>query len=178
MNKRWFVLFVCVFVSLLVLGSCSKSKKPVSGKSETTNDPTGNAPIETTVDPNQFKPPTPSIGEKAATDPASIVVRDYYYAIKAKDYEKAYSLITGEFKKRKGTFTEFVAPLSQAADEGRIYDKVTILAVTESQSGQEKIVTFTLSIFEKQNPIELNGAYFLFLQEDGTWKIADTISQP
>lgn len=176
MKKKWIVLFVCIVASFIVVGSCSKTKNPVPNNVSSNN--SGQAPIESTVDPNQFKPPSPSIGEKAATDPASLVVRDYYSAIQAKEYEKAYSMLTGEFKKNKGTFTEFVAPLSQAAADGRVYDQVNIISVTESQSGLEKIVTFSLSIFEKQNPMELNGAYFLFQQEDGTWKIADTITQP
>jgi hypothetical protein len=178
MKKNIIVLLSLVAISTcLLLASCSKTVKVNPSPPDVPLDANGKPPIESQIDPSLVKPPTPATGAEADKDPASTVVRSYYYAIQTKDYEKAYSLITGEFKKKKGTFTDFVKPLAQAEELGRTYGNVTILGVTSSQAGTEKIVTFTLVIFEKQKPITLTGEYFLFQQKDGSWLIADTLSQ-
>jgi hypothetical protein len=177
MNKKMNVLFVLVIVSAIFMSSCYKTAKiPSDSKTGTNLDANGKPAIESTIDPSQIKPPTPVTGEEADKDPASIVIRTYYAAIQSKDYEKAYSLLTGEFKKKKGTFTEFIKPLTQAAEAGRTYGNVSIQGVNTSQAGTEKIVTFSLVIFDNQNPITLNGIYFLFQQPDSSWMIADTLS--
>jgi len=171
------VLLIGIIFCVVFISSCSRSTKAPTGNKTTTGlDANGKPPIESTIDPSQIKPPTPVTGEEADKDPASIVIRTYYAAIQSKDYEKAYSLLTGEFKKKKGTFTEFIKPLTQAAEAGRTYGNVSIQGVNTSQAGTEKIVTFSLVIFEKQNPITLNGIYFLFQQPDSSWMIADTLS--
>jgi hypothetical protein len=177
MKKKMNVLLIGIIFCVVFISSCSKSTNAPSGNKTTTGlDANGKPPIESTIDPSQIKPPTPVTGEEADKDLASIVIRAYYAAIQSKDYEKAYSLLTGEFKKKKGTFTEFIKPLTQAAEEGRTYGNVSIQGVNTSQAGTEKIVTFSLVIFEKQNPITLNGIYFLFQQPDSSWMIADTLS--
>jgi hypothetical protein len=173
MNKKMVMFLVLVIGSAVVFSSCTKTTKaPLSDKTATNPQP-----IESTIDPKQMLQPTPVTGEKANNDPASIAVKDYFFAIQAKQYEKAYALITGEFKKKKGTFTEFVSPLAQAAESGRVYDKVTIQAVNSSESGMEKIVTFSLTLFENQSPMTLHGVYVVIQQKDLTWMITDSLSQ-
>lgn len=172
MVKKCCLLFVLVLI-LSLSWSCSKKSAPA--KTET--DPSGSPSVETTVNPNEVLKPTPVTGEKADKDPASIAVKDYFFAIRAGDYQKAYQLTTGEFRKKKGSLEEFSAPFQQAAKNGRIYDKVTVLGVNTSESGMEKIVTINLTIFENQQAMTLNGVYVVIQQKDKTWKIADNLTQ-
>ena len=172
MIKKCCLLLVLVMILSLSL-SCTKKTNPK--KSDT--DPSSTPAIETSVNPNEVLKPTPVTGEKADKDPASIAVKDYFFAIKAGDYNKAYQLTTGEFRKKKGTLEEFSAPFQQAAKNGRIYDQVTVQGVNTSESGMEKIVTVTLRIFENQQAMTLNGVYVVIQQKDSTWKIADNLTQ-
>ena len=173
MDKKMVRLFLVTCLCLTFLSACGKKvvKKPNIDPS-----PIDKPMIETTIDPAQLIKPTPVTGDLASKDPASLVIIDYFYSIQTEQYEKAYALITGEFKKKKGTFTEFLSPLAQAAANGRKYDKVTILAVNTSQSGMEKVVTCTLTIYENQNPMTLTGAYVVVQKKDLTWVITDTIT--
>lgn len=167
-------LFLVCIVCVIMVCSCSKKTKITT---ISPNKP-GEAPIaETSIDTKKPLTPTPSTGEKAENDPASILVKDYFNALQAGQYERAYSMTDGEFRKKKGTFTEYLQPLTQAAANGRIYDKVTILSVTSSESGMEKIVTFTILIYEKQNQMTLNGVYVVVQKPGQPWKIFDTITQ-
>jgi hypothetical protein len=174
MEKKMLRLLLVVGVCVIFVSSCIKKEKA----SITIGNKSGESPIaETTIDTKKPLSPTPTTGNEAENDPASILIKDYFKALQAGQFERAYSMIDGEFKKKKGSFTEYIQPLTQAAAMGRIYDKVTILSVTSSESGMEKIVTFTISIYENQKQMTLNGVYAVIKLEGKAWKIFDTITQ-
>jgi hypothetical protein len=173
MNKNTIRLFLVCTLCVVLISSCSQKIKTTTVVPNQNGEP----PIaETTIDTKKPLSPAPTTGEKAENDPVSLLVIDYFKAIQAGQYDRAYNMTDGEFRKKKGSFTEFLQPLAQAAANGRIYDKVTIISVTSSESGMEKIVTFKIAIYEKQTQMTLDGIYVVVQQKDQPWKIFDTIT--
>jgi uncharacterized membrane protein len=102
-------------------------------------------------------------------------VRDYFMFIKNEKYENAYSLLTDNYLKSKGTFDEFKAVFLNVKAHGTSYESVKINNVKNTKLKSQKIVVFTLTIKEKGRKTESFGQYLVIKENNKTWKIADSL---
>ena len=102
-------------------------------------------------------------------------VRDYFMSVKNEKYEDAYSLLTGNYLKAKGTFDEFKAVFLNVKAHGTSYESVKINNVKNTNLKSQKIVVFTLIIKEKGRKTESFGQYLVIKENNKTWKIADSL---
>jgi len=85
---------------------------------------------------------------------------DFQNAIKSEDYEQAWKL-TSEFIKSQGSFEDFKKGVA-----GEMAELANAIIHPESAINIEGHVGLLVTI-----PSEEQGMYFLFIQEDGQWKL-------
>lgn len=102
-------------------------------------------------------------------------VKDYFNYIVNEDYSKAYELLTGNFKKSKGTLEEFTALFENARAHGTVYAGVKINSVTNTNRKSQKIVSFSLKVKEKGRETTSFGQYLVIKEADNIWRIADSL---
>jgi hypothetical protein len=103
-------------------------------------------------------------------------VREYYKYISAENYKGAYSLLSGNYLKSKGTLEEFTALFSNARQHGTVYERVAINQVRKTSRKSQKVVAFTLYSREKGKNTQASGQYILsFDKEQNKWLIAESI---
>lgn len=103
-------------------------------------------------------------------------VREYYKNISQENYKDAYSLLSGNYLKSKGTLQDFTALFSNARQHGTVYERVAINQVRKTSRKSQKVVAFTLYTREKGKNTQATGQYILtFDKEQNKWLIADSI---
>lgn len=102
-------------------------------------------------------------------------IRDYFNYIINDDYEKAYGLITGNFKKSKGSLEEFTALFENVKAHGTVYKEVKINSVEPTQRKSQKLVIFTLIVKESGRETTSTGQYVVVKEADNIWRIADSL---
>lgn len=102
-------------------------------------------------------------------------VKDYFKYIKNEEYEKAYNLLTGNYKNVKGTLEEFIGQFENARAHGTVYEGVKINSITNTIKNSQKIVAFTLKVKESGRETTSFGQYLVIKEADNTWKIADSM---
>jgi uncharacterized membrane protein YvbJ len=102
-------------------------------------------------------------------------VKDYFNYVRSEKYDKAYGLLTGNYKKAKGTLEEFIAQFENARAHGTVYEGVIINSVRDTSRKSQKIVAFTLKVKEKGRETTSFGQYLVVREADNTWKIADSL---
>ena len=103
-------------------------------------------------------------------------VKEYYKDISSENYKGAYSLLSGNYLKSKGTLEEFTSLFANARNHGTVYEKVTINQIRKTNRKSQKVVAFTLYTREKGKNTQATGQYILtFDKEQNKWLIADSI---
>jgi len=103
-------------------------------------------------------------------------VKKYFNYIGKEDYKNAYSLLSGNYQKSKGSLEEFTAIFVNARNHGTVYGEARINRVRSTSRKSQKIVAFTLTTREKGKPSQATGQYILIYdKETKNWKIADSI---
>lgn len=103
-------------------------------------------------------------------------IKEYYKNIKIENYKGAYSLLSGNYLKSKGTLEEFTALFANARAHGTVYERVSINIVRKTNRKSQKVVAFTLYTREKGKNTKATGQYILTLdKEQSKWLITDSV---
>lgn len=103
-------------------------------------------------------------------------VKEYYRNIKIENYKGAYSLLSGNYLKSKGTLEEFTALFANARNHGTVYERAGINQIRKTNRKSQKVVAFTLYTREKGKYTQATGQYIVtFDKEQNKWLISDSI---
>jgi hypothetical protein len=103
-------------------------------------------------------------------------VREYYKDISVENYKGAYSLLSGNYLKSKGTLEDFIALFANARNHGTVYERVSINQIRKTSRKSQKVVAFTLYTREKGKNTQASGQYIVtFDKEQNKWLITDSI---
>lgn len=103
-------------------------------------------------------------------------VKQYFKFISTENYGAAYSLLSGNYQKSKGTLDDFTALFKNARAHGTVYERVSINQVRKTNRKSQKVVAFTLHTREKGKNTQASGQYVLiFDKEQNKWLISDSI---
>lgn len=105
-------------------------------------------------------------------------VNRYFNHIANEEYDKAFQLLKDPFKSSKGaSVEEFSSLFDRSRQHGTVYQKATILKVTDTNRVSIKMVSFELNLREKGKQTKSNGAYYLERDKDTKqWLIFDSAS--
>lgn len=104
-------------------------------------------------------------------------IKQYFNHIKLEQYDQAYELIDGTYKKTKGTLEEFSSQFDNSRQHGTVYERVKVIQVRETSRVSQKIVAFTLYSKEKGRKTEANGSYVVeYNKTTKKWLIVDSLN--
>ena len=157
-------VFAILVLGLLLLGCAQQSPQPTATPTATpsvapTPVPTAvpSASVEPTASPEPSAPPASASKEQA--------VENYLNAVKEKNYEKAYALVSSDFKKEDpeaGTVESFKTAVERDLPEGFSFSGVR----ATGDNAREVLVTVT----KPGTTMKLNYG-FVVLEEKGGWML-------
>ncbi len=103
--------------------------------------------------------------------------RQFFLYLKNENYEKAYQLIDGQYKKSRGSMERFTNEYANAVVSGTRTQKVTIKGIQRVEGNSKQyIVHVTVRILYRGDMMDSDGSYLLEKIPGKGWKIVQNVS--
>lgn len=103
-------------------------------------------------------------------------VRSFFLNIKLEKYDKAYVLIDGAYKLKRGSLEKFTDEYFQAVQTGTRTKKIVVSNVKSGKKPNQKIVTVNITVFYTGADVETKGSYLVEKIPGKGWRIVDNVS--
>lgn len=92
------------------------------------------------------------------------------------EYAKAYNLIDGDYKEKRGSLEKFASEYSEAVKSGTRTKGVKITGIERTGEPNKVIVDVTVRALYFGNLIDTNGRYMVEKIKGKGWRIVDNVS--
>jgi hypothetical protein len=106
----------------------------------------------------------------------SKTVREFFTYLMREQYEKAYNLIDGEYKEKRGTLEKFSKEYQDAVRSGTRTKGVKITGFKKTDKQNRVIVNVTVRALYFGDIIDTNGSYVVQKIPGKGWRIVDNVS--
>ena len=106
----------------------------------------------------------------------SKTVRQFFTYLMREEYEKAYNLIDGSYKEKRGSLEKFSSEYRQAVEGGTRTKGVKITGVEKTGEPNKVIVDVTVRALYFGDLIDTNGRYLVEKIQGKGWRIVDNVS--
>jgi len=106
----------------------------------------------------------------------SKTVREFFTYLMREQYEKAYNLIDGEYKEKRGTLEKFSKEYQDAVRSGTRTKGVKITGFKKTDKQDQVIVNVTVRALYFGDIIDTNGSYVVQKIPGKGWRIVGNVS--
>lgn len=106
----------------------------------------------------------------------SKTVRQFFTYLMREEYEKAYNLIDGSYKEKRGSLEKFSSEYRQAVESGTRTKGVRITGIEKTGEPNKVIVDVTVRALYFGDLIDTNGRYLVEKIRGKGWRIIDNVS--
>ena len=103
-------------------------------------------------------------------------VRSFFTHIKMERYDKAYQLIDGAYKEKRGSIEKFSEEYKLAVQSGTKTEKITISGIKATKNPLQKIVSVTVSVLYIGSIVDTQGSYLVEKIPGKGWRIVDNVT--
>jgi len=106
----------------------------------------------------------------------SKTVRTFFTAIMNEDYKRAYNLIDGKYKLKRGSLENFSNEYKQAVYGGTRTKRVRITGYKNTTIPTQKIVAVKITVLYTGSVLDTEGSYLVEKVLNKGWRIIDNVS--
>lgn len=103
-------------------------------------------------------------------------VRSFFTNIKLEKYEKAYRLIEGKYKEKRGSLDKFSEEYRLAVESGTRTKKIVINTIKAGKEKNQRIVSVTVSVLYIGSVVDTQGSYLVEKIPGKGWRIVENVS--
>jgi len=103
-------------------------------------------------------------------------VRYFFTNIKLEKYEKAYQLIDGDYKVKRGSLDKFSEEYRLAVEGGTRTKKIAIKGIKAGKQKNQRIVSVTVSVLYIGSIVDTQGSYLVEKIPGKGWRIVENVS--
>ena len=106
----------------------------------------------------------------------SKTVRHFFTYLMREEYVKAYNLIDGKYKEKRGSLEKFSDEYRKAVEGGTRTKEVRITGIEKTKEPNKVIIDVTVRALYFGDLIDTNGKYVVEKIKGKGWKIVDNVS--
>jgi hypothetical protein len=103
-------------------------------------------------------------------------VRSFFTNIRLEQYSKAYRLIDGPYKAKRGSVDKFTEEYKLAVESGTRTKKIVISGIKPGPKPNQKIVSVIVSVLYTGSIVDTNGSYLVEKIPGKGWLIVENVS--
>ncbi|MDD4663614.1 MAG: NTF2-like N-terminal transpeptidase domain-containing protein [Caldisericia bacterium] len=103
-------------------------------------------------------------------------MRNFFVALREQNYEKAYNMIDGQYKIKRGSFEKFSKEYYQALENGTRTKSIKIVSVDKWEKVNQRSVEVEVTVLFNGKMTPTYGTYVLENIPSKGWRIVENIS--